>query len=274
MKEVNLLEKLKNAPKGFKLYSCLNGEVELYSIAESKISPIMVRISLKDGKESYAEFRKNGTYGLESEGECLLFPNRHMRDWDKFKIPKVGDQIMNMYDTLYTVTELKPRGFKCFDEQKRNYIVSYFDTFYIMGESKFKSGDIVMLNNFPLYIRNVRSKDYIVDELLGNSICVKFNKDDLGKASLITNDELKNDCNLMRDEKGDIVRWIPKKGEGYYFITNNNGISVTSNNDSPFDRFKIDYFNCFPTKEMAIDFIKEMKKAFKNHKPYKPYKPE
>lgn len=269
MKEVNLLEKLKNAPKGLKLYSRLNGEVELHSISESKISPIMVRISLEDDRQSYAEFRKNGKYGLGPEGECMLFPSKVCKDWEKFKIPKVGEEIMDMYDTLYTVTELKPRGFYCIDENKKNYNFSYTDTFDIAEKSGFKADDIVILENIPLRIRAVEREEYFADEILGNHSYVRYNKKVLDKAYLISNDVLKNVCNLMRDEKGDIVRWIPEKGEGYYFITNNNGISVTSNNEAPSDRLRIDYFNCFPTKEMAIDFIKQMKIAFKNYKPYK-----
>ena len=78
---LNLVEILKDCPKGTKLYSTVYGEVEFYGIENRLEFPVMYVKS--------SGLRGNVTaQGLELacyDGECTLFPSREQRDWSKFK---------------------------------------------------------------------------------------------------------------------------------------------------------------------------------------------
>ena len=78
---LNLLEVLKDCPKGIKLYSTIFGEVEfiecdnLYQIVVAK-------------ENKYYYFTLQGVFIFERikyhTGECTLFPSKDQRDWSKF----------------------------------------------------------------------------------------------------------------------------------------------------------------------------------------------
>ena len=84
---INLVEILKDCPKGTKLYSSLFGEVEFLGIKEDSFFPI--KIKCKSFKDSFREdfYRKDGSYCYP--GECLLFPSKDQRDWSKFQPKKL-----------------------------------------------------------------------------------------------------------------------------------------------------------------------------------------
>lgn len=113
MKEkFNLVEILKNAPRGLKLYSPIFGECELVTTLEPGLFPIRVQ-----GKnyEDYYGFTKNGYYLADEDSECLLFPSKYNRDWSTFKLEedsiKIGDHIMReKTKEVYYVTRVKPSG--------------------------------------------------------------------------------------------------------------------------------------------------------------------
>ena len=80
---LDLVEILKNCPKGTKLYSTAHGEVTLnYVGTEDANYPISVIWG--DGTASFTRY---GRYSIESDGECILFPSKDQRDWSKFKAP-------------------------------------------------------------------------------------------------------------------------------------------------------------------------------------------
>ena len=80
---IDLTKILKDCPIGWKLYSPLCGEVEIYDIKESDAFPIIV--SSKIGNKN---FSKEGYYYQGIKGvECLLFPSSEQRDWSKFTAP-------------------------------------------------------------------------------------------------------------------------------------------------------------------------------------------
>ena len=81
---LNLVEILKDCPKGTKLYSTVFGEVELDSIDVVSSHPICV--VFPSGDDS---FTKDGKMFDDCDGECVLFPSKDQRDWSKFKIKKV-----------------------------------------------------------------------------------------------------------------------------------------------------------------------------------------
>lgn len=107
---LNLVEILKDCPKGTKLYSTVFGEVEFDYIENDSSNPINV-------KSSYG-IRYNFTIGGELyfiyNGECTLFPSREQRDWSKFTAPwynleKQGEQILSQTNErawLYLVSDV------------------------------------------------------------------------------------------------------------------------------------------------------------------------
>ena len=85
---MGLAKILKNCPKGVKLYSSLCGEVEFI-----KVSGLGEMIECKTNNGATHRFYPDGTY--YKGGECILFPSKELRDWDKFMIPfKNGDIII------------------------------------------------------------------------------------------------------------------------------------------------------------------------------------
>ena len=83
---LNLVEILKDCPKGTKLYSPLFGEVEFVDC--DNLYQILVT---KESK--YYCFTSEGVFifkGIKyNTGECSLFPSRDQRDWSKFQSRKL-----------------------------------------------------------------------------------------------------------------------------------------------------------------------------------------
>lgn len=83
---MDIVEKLKDCPKGTVLYSPLLGEVAFKCIGGEEDYPIQVES--KNGYNTY-EFTSEGKYFISHpDGECILFPSKDNRDWSTFKAPK------------------------------------------------------------------------------------------------------------------------------------------------------------------------------------------
>lgn len=95
---LNLVEILKDCPKGTKLYSTVFGEVEFYGIENRLEFPVMyVKSDSLLGSVS-AEGLVLACY----DGECTLFPSREQRDWSKFKVkkPKFDPKTLQPFDRV------------------------------------------------------------------------------------------------------------------------------------------------------------------------------
>ena len=81
---INLVEILKDCPKGTKLYSTTYGEVEFVAINDHSSYPIITRT-----KNNLAlTMTASGKCTCKHEdAECILFPSKDQRDWSKFKVP-------------------------------------------------------------------------------------------------------------------------------------------------------------------------------------------
>ena len=81
--KINIAEKLRDCPKGTKLYSPIFGNVSFEGLLDNVVYPIYVV-----GKNSrQIHFSKDGLFIADSscsDAECQLFPSREMRDWSKF----------------------------------------------------------------------------------------------------------------------------------------------------------------------------------------------
>lgn len=83
---IDILSILKdNKPRGTKLYSPVCGECELKSVGDKYVYTI-------NAKHTTCVFDNYGK--IYDDGECLLFPSKEMRDWDKFSWKK-GDVLVN-----------------------------------------------------------------------------------------------------------------------------------------------------------------------------------
>lgn len=96
---MNIAEILKKCPKGTKLYSPLCGEIELVRVKDEERYPITCCVK---GYRAYNTFTSDGRFFSHySDSECVLFPSKDQRDWNKFIVPdQVNDQKPK--------TELKP----------------------------------------------------------------------------------------------------------------------------------------------------------------------
>lgn len=96
--DINIAEILKDAPTGTLLYSPIFGELAYigsYADEGQTYSIIICQYpdAIGQGDSVSVKFDENGTYlnrGYSSrrEGECMLFPSKGNRDWQKFKVPK------------------------------------------------------------------------------------------------------------------------------------------------------------------------------------------
>lgn len=80
---LNLIEILKDCPKGTKLYSTVYGEVEFDRINKREDFP--VRFVKSDG--DIGSVTAQGLALSCYDGECTLFPSREQRNWDLFNVP-------------------------------------------------------------------------------------------------------------------------------------------------------------------------------------------
>ena len=88
---IDLTKILKDCPEGYEFYSSYFGKVTFIRISYGQIILGCSRINRQvvfnaDGKyEMWAYSDNNGNYLLTDE--CLLFPSKDQRDWNKFTAP-------------------------------------------------------------------------------------------------------------------------------------------------------------------------------------------
>ena len=96
--KLNLIEILKDCPKGTKLYSTVYGEVELVNVFTNNVT---YPIEIKTVNNSNVNLTKEGRL-YANYGECLLFPSKEQRDWSKFKVkkPKFDPKTLKPFDKV------------------------------------------------------------------------------------------------------------------------------------------------------------------------------
>ena len=98
---LNLVEILKDCPKGTKLYSPIYGDVELIKVRQnSNDSDYQIEIRLNNN--STEDLTMDGRLYEEFDGECMLFPSNEQRDWSKFKPkkPKFDPKTLQPFDRV------------------------------------------------------------------------------------------------------------------------------------------------------------------------------
>lgn len=86
---LNLVEILKDCPKGTKLYSTTYGDVELIRVNQNDNVDYPIEIKLRD--DSISSVTTDGRLYEYYNGECVLFQSKEQRDWSKFKVKKQKD---------------------------------------------------------------------------------------------------------------------------------------------------------------------------------------
>ena len=95
---LNLVEILKDCPRGTKLYSTVWGDVKFNSVSMDILRPINVEI---DGG-IIACIANDGKLDPGFDGECTLFPSKEVRTWDSFqpKKPKFDPKTLQPFDKV------------------------------------------------------------------------------------------------------------------------------------------------------------------------------
>jgi hypothetical protein len=100
-KNLNLVEILKDCPKGTKLYSTIFGEVEFIEIMVNNEYPIKCRYKNVKNNINVTFVTTDGRYCFTGNGECTLFPSKDQRDWSKFNIePKFNINTLQPFDKV------------------------------------------------------------------------------------------------------------------------------------------------------------------------------
>ena len=85
---LNLVEILKDCPKGTKFYSSIYGEVEVAILDDDKYPVRVFCPTVTQGIIiPLCHLSKDGKYNNQFNGECTLFPSKDQRDWSKFTAP-------------------------------------------------------------------------------------------------------------------------------------------------------------------------------------------
>ena len=97
---LNLVEILKDCPRGTKLYSTVYGDVEFYKIDLDSDSTLKIYVKIWAGV--IVRFDDSGKLELSCRGECTLFPSRMQRNWAEFKPkkPKFDPKTLKQFDKV------------------------------------------------------------------------------------------------------------------------------------------------------------------------------
>lgn len=145
---LNLVEILKDCPKGTKLYSTVHGEVEYMGINDKSVSLYRIKFKTKDG-DIYG-VTQDGRYLHYFNGESILFPSKEHRDWSKFqpKKPKFDPKTLQPFDRVLVkclnnsewlcniFSHIEPHSNFCFcanDTAYKIYIPYNDDTKHLVG---------------------------------------------------------------------------------------------------------------------------------------------
>ena len=112
--DLNLLEILKDAPKGTKLYCTIWGYVELIEV-------LSYSVICKDNSGIDWKFRNNGHLLASNteDGECVLFPSKEQRDWSKFKLDLPIDTPVMVNDYCWNENDW---GLRYYSAMKRVFV--------------------------------------------------------------------------------------------------------------------------------------------------------
>ena len=195
-KNLNLVDILKDCPKGTKLYSTIYGEVEFVKIMDNNDYPI--KYNYKNIKNNIINsfVTTNGRYSLTGNGECTLFPSKDQRDWSKFKVePEMIDG--EFYYCFYG--NKKENSFIFIYKKHMLYKTKCYAALSTISSVLFK--DDVITNN-PTELRKATEEE---KQQLLNAIKIRNYKWDADKKELVKIEQ-KFDINTLKSFDKVLVR--------------------------------------------------------------------
>ena len=175
---LNLVDILKDCPRGTKLYSIIHGEVEFEEVLINDHYPIKYKFIDRDGIYGINRTTADGRHFSFSYGECTLFPSKDQRDWDKFKVePEMidGEFYCCSYDTR------KENRFIFIYEKHPLYKTKCYVALGMFGSVLFKD-DLIASNNNITELRRATEKE---KKQLLNAIKIRNYEWDADKKALI-----------------------------------------------------------------------------------------
>jgi hypothetical protein len=154
---LNLVELLKDCPKGTKLYSPALGECTLEKFFKDKTFSIQVKYKTKDNTFSELFTKEGYLFSEISDAECMLFPSRDQRDWSKWQRPFVkGDVLVS-----------KAGNIVLFSHISENQVVHYLCLLRPHGTLKI-SNDVGVGYSYECTLANDFQKQKLFDALKAN----------------------------------------------------------------------------------------------------------
>lgn len=121
---MDLLEILKNVPKGTQLFSAIHGTIKFNRI-DNDIEHYPIWCI--DNNNAVIPFSREGKHYIEYPGECILFPSRENRDWNTFvpDLPRFTPVfVTDKYDTIHP-DAAKDLSLRYYDSKGKAYINGY-----------------------------------------------------------------------------------------------------------------------------------------------------
>ena len=129
---LDLTKILEGCPKGTEFYHAGFGRVWFVGIDLDSDYPI--RLSLNNDPCDNTFLTKKGTVNVQYDGECILFPSRTQRDWNKFerfwdkpKVEKFDPKTLQPFDKVlmrnHSTDIWQPNFFGYINEYANNNIV-------------------------------------------------------------------------------------------------------------------------------------------------------
>lgn len=200
MEELNLIEILKNFPKGTKLYSPIFGDCELDGVSND-----FIYVSGKHG----GYLNKDGTY-YEGCGECQLFPSKNNRDWATFKTEfKIMDHVKSKEtgEVFLLINKENTGGFwakriPCPVQDPKIYIPMHrFDNYEYEKIFKFdpkllepfsmvlvrNENSVIWVASLFFHIDNKEQNPYVTTDGFFRKFCIPYNEET--KSLIGTSDE-------------------------------------------------------------------------------------
>ena len=186
--KLNIAKILKNKPRGTKLYSMIHGKCSFEAVTDEifKINFCTSKFGLTQSGE--CTLIKFGN--MYDGGECIIFPSKEMRDWEKFSWKK-GDVLISSDGSIEVI----------FDKWYDDTYTSFYCKHYLNSEDKNK---IVYYEEFLCTTARYSLEDkdtvqtYIktIEERLG------------GKLNCETLEELKNTYKKLQEESNNLYNKI------------------------------------------------------------------
>ena len=139
-KNLNLVEILKDCPKGTKFYSTVYGEVEFEEIGNGGFPVKYVK-----SDDSLGSSTAQGLLLSCFDGECTLFPSKEQRDWSKFTAPWSKKESDDDIIKTAILNHLKKMWGNCQDDVCGVHIEDAINWLEKQGEDKKE------INNFDVH---------------------------------------------------------------------------------------------------------------------------